>query len=233
MACFVHSNLARGVINAAWRLLKFPGLGFITFSPGEARNLVEAVGVPPQSIYHHLWRQELDGKAGAVCDDGFIFTGGYSNRDYDLLLSATADVPAPLVIVASSRNQISAAHGPNTTIHRDLPEGEFETLLARSRLVAMPLKSQGEACGQSVLLRVLRNGKPLVATRHESIEEYLGAGYPGFVEHDDVAAMRDTLRRALDDDAFRAGLAATIRQAGARLEQRGSPGQEIEQFLLA
>lgn len=233
MACFVHSNAARRVVNAAWRLLKFPGLGFITFSPGEARNLVEAVGMPPQSIYHHLWRQELDGRAGEVSDEGFIFTGGYSNRDYDLLLSATAEVRAPVVIVASSRNQINAPVGANTTIHRDLPEGEFEKLLAHSRLVAMPLKSTGEACGQSVLLRVLRNGKPLVATRHESIEEYLGPDYPGFVDHDDVAAMRDTLRRALEDDAFRAGLAATIRQAGERLERRGSPGQEIEQFLLA
>ena len=117
--------------------------------------------------------------AGMVSDDGFIFTGGYSNRDYDLLLSAAAEVPAPLVIVASSRNQISAAAGPNTTIHRDLPEGEFETLLARSRLVAMPLKSQGEACGQSVLLRVLRNGKPLVATRHEEVSAWRpSAGRP-------------------------------------------------------
>lgn len=233
MACFVHGSFARRVVNTAWRLLMFPGLGFITFSPGEARNLADTVGVPPQAIYHHLWRQDLDGKAGAVTDEGFIFTGGYSNRDYDLLLSAASEVPAPLVIVASSRNQINAPVGANTTIHRDLPEGEFETLLARSRLVAMPLKSQGEACGQSVLLRVLRNGKPLVATRHESIEEYLGAGYPGFVDHDDVTAMRDTLRRALDDDEFRAGLAATIRQAGERLDRRGSPGQEIEQFLLA
>lgn len=233
MACFVHSNWTRRAVNAAWRLFMFPELGFITFSPSEARNLAEAVGVPPPSIYHHLWRQELDGKAGEIADEGFIFTGGYSNRDYDLLLSATAEVPAQVVIVASSRNQISAPVGANTTIHRDLPEGEFEKLLAHSRLVAMPLKSTGEACGQSVLLRVLRNGKPLVATRHESIEEYLGPDYPGFVDHDDVAAMRDTLRRALEDDVFRAGLAATIRQAGERLERRGSPGQEIEQFLLA
>ena len=41
------------------------------------------------------------------------------------------------------------------------------------------------------------------------------------------------LVRALSDDSFRATLADTIRKAGQRLEQRGSPGQEIEQFLLA
>lgn len=233
MACFVHGAVARRVVNLAWRLLRIPELGFITFSPGEARNLVEAVGIAPQRVYRHLWRQELDGRAEQVEDQGFIFTGGYSNRDYDLLLAAAADVPAPLVIVASSRNQISAPLPTHATVHRDLPETEFERLLAHSRVVAMPLKSQGEACGQSVLLRVLRNGKPLIATRHEAIEEYLGPDYPGFVAHDDVAGMRATLQRALSDDGFRTGLAETIRRAGDRLGQRGSPGQEIEQFLRA
>jgi glycosyltransferase involved in cell wall biosynthesis len=233
MACFVHSTLARKVVNVAWRILQFPGLGFITFSPGETRNLVQEVGIDPRSVYYHLWRQELDGSAGQTGDDGFIFTGGYSNRDYDLLLNATQHVPAPVVIVASSRNEIRVPLGEKATVHRDLPEGEFEALLARSRVVAMPLKSQGEACGQSVLLRVLRNGKPLVATRHESIEEYLGTDYPGFVARDDVNAMRLTLERALSDDQFRSQLATDVRAAGQRLAQRGSPGQEIEQFLLA
>lgn len=233
MACFVHGRRARVLVNAAWRLLKFPGLGFITFSHGETRNLVEQVGIDPQSVYFHLWRQELDGSAGRVDDEGFIFTGGYSNRDYDLLLNAARGVPAPVVIVASSRNEIHAPLNEHTTVHRDLPEREFEDLLARSRIVAMPLKSQGEACGQSVLLRVLRNGKPLVATRHESIEEYLGADYPGFVARDDVEAMRATLLRALSDDQFRSQLATGVQRAGRRLAQRGSPGQEIEQFLLA
>ena len=233
MACFVHGQRARALVNAAWRRLKFPGLGFITFSHGETRNLIEQVGIAPGDVYFHLWRQELDGSARHVDDEGFVFTGGYSNRDYDLLLNATQDLTAPVVIVASSRNEIHAPLGAHTTLHRDLPEGEFEALLARSRVVAMPLKSQGEACGQSVLLRVLRNGKPLVATRHESIEEYLGRDYPGFVARDDVEAMRATLMRALSDDQFRTRLADNVRRAGDRLARRGSPGQEIEQFLLA
>jgi hypothetical protein len=233
MACFVHGQRARRVLNTLWRWLRIPQLGFITFSPGEARNLVEQVGLAPAAIHQHLWRQELDGRADASSDAGYIFAGGYSNRDYDLLLAACAGVDAPLVIVAAARNQIHAAPAARTTIHRDLPEAEFERLLAASRVVAMPLRSQGEACGQSVLLRVLRNGKPLVATRHESIEAYLGRDYPGFVPHDDAPALRAALQRTLTDAAFRARLAATIARAGARLEEQGSPGHEIEQFLLA
>jgi len=233
MGCFIHGERARNIVNGAWRKLRFPGLGFITFSHGETRNLIDAVGMPPESVHFHLWRQELDGQAQAQGEDGSIFAGGFSNRDYDLLLQAAEPLAAPLVIVASARNSIAAPSSDRIRIHRDLPEAEFEDLLARSSVVAMPLRSQGEACGQSVLLRVLRNGKPLVATRHESIEEYLGADYPGFVPHNDVGAMRTALASALNEPSLRATLSERIRQAGRKLEQRGEPGAEIEQFLLA
>lgn len=236
MACFVHGTRTRGIINRVWRWLKFPGMGFITFSQGEARNLVDEVGIAPQDVHFHLWRQDLYGRADAsmIGDDGSVFAGGYSNRDYDLLLRAMEHVSAPLTIVAAARNEINVALRPElTSIYRDLPEAEFEALLAKSRVVAMPLRSQGEACGQSVLLRVLRCGKALVTTRHESIEAYLGKDYPGFVQHEDQNAMRDAIVRALTDEQFRATLIAAIRVAAIRLEGADGPGKEIEQFLLA
>ncbi|AVR95983.1 glycosyltransferase [Pseudoduganella armeniaca] len=234
LACFVHGRRARGVINALWRAVRTPSLGFVTFSQGESRNLIEQCGIAPENVHFHLWRQDLDGRAqDPNADDGSIFAGGYSNRDYELLQSAAADLPAPLVIVASERNGLAAPASERTRIHLDLPESEFEALLARSRVVAMPLRSQGEACGQSVLLRVLRNGKPMIATRHESIEAYLAPDYPGFVPPGDVAAMRAALSRALTDPAWRAQLASSIADAARRLDNQGEPGADIERFLLA
>lgn len=232
MGCFVHGQRARRITDRLLRALRVPGLGFIAFSPGEARNLVAKVGISPHDVHSHLWRQELDGRAAQQDDDGSIFAGGFSNRDYDLLLEAAEPLAVPLVIVASQRNQIRAPLCASTRILRDLPEAEFEGLLARSSIVAMPLRGLGEACGQSVLLRVLRHGKPLVATRHEAIEAYLGEDYPGFVPHDDVQAMRHALARALEQPARRAELAQRVRLAAGRLEGRGEPGAEIEQFLL-
>jgi len=232
MGCFVHGQRARRIADRVLRALRVPGLGFIAFSPGEARNLVARVGMSPQDVHCHLWRQELDGRAARQGEDGSIFAGGFSNRDYDLLLEAAEPLPAPLVIVASQHNQIRQPVRGSTRILRDLPEAEFEGLLARSSVVAMPLRGLGEACGQSVLLRVLRHGKPLVATRHESIEAYLGEDYPGFVPHDDVQAMRQALARALEQPARREELAQRVRLAAGKLESRGEPGAEIERILL-
>lgn len=233
MACFIHGQRARSIVNRAWRLLAFPGLGFITFSPGEARNLISEVGISPQAVHFHLWRQDLDGKAAAQSDEGFVFAGGFSNRDYDLLIEACRDMTTPLVIVASDNNQITDNLPSHVTVHRNLPEAQFEALLASSRVVAMPLKSQGEACGQSVLLRVLRNGKPMITTRHEAVEAYLGKAYPGFVPHDDVAAMRQQIARALDDAAYRSELTAAIRRADAEMSRHDDAGAEIARFLAA
>jgi glycosyltransferase involved in cell wall biosynthesis len=232
MACFVHGQRARRLTDRLLRLLRVPGLGFVAFSPGEARNLVERVGMDPRDVHFHLWRQDLGGRAGLQEGDGGIFAGGFSNRDYDLLLEAAEPLAAPLVIVASERNRMREPSRASTRVLRDLPEDEFEGLLARSSVVAMPLRGAGEACGQSVLLRVLRHGKPLVATRHEAIEDYLGADYPGFVPHGDVQAMREALAGALRQPAWREELARRVRQAAARLAQRGEPGADIEQFLL-
>ncbi len=234
MACFIHGKRARNMVNQAWRLVRFPGMGFITFSEGEARNLVKEVGMPPSAVHFHLWRQALGGQAApdAIGDDGYIFSGGFSNRDYDLLLEAAGALDTPMVVVASAHNQINPTSA-TTRVYRDLPEAEFEALLAKSRVVAIPLKSQGEACGQSVLLRVLRNGKPLIATRHEAIEAYLGADYAGFVPHGDAAAMAAALKRALADHAFRAALAAKITQANRKLALADGPGQEIARYLHA
>jgi glycosyltransferase involved in cell wall biosynthesis len=193
---------------------------------------VEQVGMDPRDVHCHLWRQDLGGRASLQDGDGGIFAGGFSNRDYDLLLEAAEPLAAPLVIVASERNRMREPSQPSTRVLRDLPEDEFEGLLARSSVVAMPLRGVGEACGQSVLLRVLRHGKPLVATRHEAIEDYLGPDYPGFVPHGDVQAMREALAGALRQPAWREELARRVRQAAARLAQRGEPGADIEQFLL-
>ncbi|WEF35670.1 glycosyltransferase [Pseudoduganella chitinolytica] len=235
LACFVHNARLRKIINRLWRLVRGPGLGFVTFSQGESRNLIEQCGIAPENVHFHLWRQDLDGRAqdDARTDDGSIFAGGYSNRDYELLQVAAADLPAPLVIVASMRNGLAQPASERTKLYLDLSEPEFEALLARCRVVAMPLRSQGEACGQSVLLRVLRNGKPMIATRHESIEAYLGRDYPGFVPPGDVEAMRAALSRALTDAAWRAQLSTSIEAAARQLDKQGEPGADIERFLLA
>jgi glycosyltransferase involved in cell wall biosynthesis len=232
---FVHSPHLRKIVNLFIRLVRFPGLSFITGSQKESDELINNARLPAENVYYQLWREDLDGQVAErdIVEGDYVFSGGYSNRDYDLLLRSMKGLDAPLVIVASVKNTIADHDPAQVRIHRDINESEFERLLAQSRIVVLALKSQGDGCGQSVLLRVFRNGKPLIMTRHVSVVDYVGDDYPGFVPLDDEVAMKAAISRALHDEAYRNRLAAEVRSAQARLERKGNSGQEVMQFLMA
>lgn len=235
LGCFIHSDRWRGVVHAVMRQLKVPGLMFIAFSPGEARGWREGLDLPASAVHVHLWRQALGGlerPGAAQAEQGYVFAGGYSNRDYGLLLQALQGLPYPLRIVASARNEIPETTG-DVCIELDVPEERFEQLLAGCALAVIPLRSTGDACGQSVLLRVLRSGKPLVATRHESIEAYLGGDFPGFVEPNNALALRTAIIKALSEAAFRDLLQQRARKAAEGIDGLGSPGAEVLNVMQA
>ena len=234
LGCFVHSQKVRQIINAIFRRTKFPGLRFVAFSQRELKSLVEGAGVPESSVLFHLWRQDLNGRPDPeeIQAGDYIFSGGYSNRDYELLVSVLKETGIPAVIVASKMNNIPDVTGSDIRVYRELGEAEFEKLLAKSRLVVLPLKESGEACGQSVLLRVLRNHKPLVITRHESVEGYLGTGYPGFVQPSNSAELAATIQQAYSSDgAFLKVLRTHVRQSQEKLSATPHPGDEVYEWI--
>lgn len=235
MGLFIHGRRARQIVNRVLRAVRFEGLGFITFSNRESEQIVQDVGIDQRNVHLHLWRVNLDGKVAPdeVTEGDYVFSGGYSNRDYDLLLAAMRGIPTPLVVIASAKNRITESRDKNTRILRDIEEGEFERMLAKSRLVVLPLKSESDACGQSVLLRVLRNGKPVVSSRHSAVEHFLGVDYPGFVPAEDVNAMHDAIERALGDAEHRRRLEQAVVRAQQRIDASASVGQEVLQFLTA
>jgi glycosyltransferase involved in cell wall biosynthesis len=97
--------------------------------------------------------------------------------------------------------------------------------------VVVPLRQGGEASGQNVLFRGIRHGRPIVATRHDSLVEYLGNDYPGFVPAGDSGALRSAIDRVLRDDAFRRSLIERVHAACEWLEQQDQIEGEIVGIL--
>jgi glycosyltransferase involved in cell wall biosynthesis len=225
---YIQSDKTRRIVNRLIKHLRIPQLHSIAYTRREIDNLVAEAGLDRTHTHFQLWRLDLDGRvpASAIVDDGYLFSGGYSNRDYDTLLRALDAFPYRIVVAASRRNVLSVSPGKDVDIHRDIPEEDFELLLAKSRVVVLPLKDASDACGQSVLLRVLRNGKPLIATRHPSIELYFDSSYPGFVEVGDVESLAMVVSKAMNDAAFRRELADHVVQAQAKLKGIDPPGAE-------
>lgn len=235
LGCFVHSITLRRAFNVLVRLLKTRRLYFVTFSQSELDNLAKHAGVPRENLYPHLWRQDLWGAVAKdeISEGDYIFSGGYSNRDYAMLIEVLRDTPYKSVLIASKLNQLPSDIPPTMKVLLDTDEHTFEKYLAGSRVVVIPLKSVGDACGQSVLLRVLRTEKPLIITRQQAVEEYLGADYPGYVPANDPEALKQSIRRAYEDSAYRQQLATAVAKRNQKISALGAPHEEFYRYLTA
>jgi glycosyltransferase involved in cell wall biosynthesis len=233
MGTFVHDPRLRRFVNVVLRRLKIDELEFIVFSDGEARGLVESVGVAPERVHRVLYRDRLDPIAPpAEQDKAYVFTGGYSNRDYETFFSAVGALRTSVIAVASGLSNVRDVPS-NVDLRLDIAWDEFEALLAGCELLVLPLRKGGEACGQNVLFRAIRYDKPVVATRHDALVDYLGADYPGFVPADDAPAMRQAIDRALEDHAFRDSLVERVKDLARRFREGDQVEAEIVRIVSA
>jgi glycosyltransferase involved in cell wall biosynthesis len=118
--------------------------------------------------------------APVACGD-YYFAGGYSNRDYPALIAAFRALPARLVIICSALNkELDALDIPaNVTIRRDVPSEEFDACVRDAKACIIPLKHDTGASGQSVMLRLMRYRKTIVATDFGGVRGYIVDGESG------------------------------------------------------
>ncbi len=116
----------------------------------------------------------------------YYFAGGYSNRDYPALIAAFRAIPARLVIVCSALNkEIDAIDlPPNITVLRDLPSEAFDAYVRDAKACIIPLKHDTGASGQSVMLRLMRHRKAIIATDFGSVRGYVVDGKSGLLVKD-------------------------------------------------
>jgi putative glycosyltransferase (TIGR04348 family) len=105
-----------------------------------------------------------------------------------------------------------------------LPHGATRARIAGAHLLVHPSLLEG---GAHVVIEAVVSGTPVLASRIDGNVGLLGAGYPGYFETGDGAALAALLVRARDDARF---LAALREQIGA-LAPRFAPERERETVL--
>ena len=130
----------------------------------------------------------------------YIFTGGYTNRDYLLMLEVAKRMPTEnFVFIASKLNkELINQHLPqNVTVYYDVNVLDFEKYLAESKLIVIPLKENVGASGQMLCLQAMRNRKAIIYTNISSISYYFtkGAGMP--YELGDINSLIEKMRYLL------------------------------------
>jgi hypothetical protein len=133
-------------------------------------------------------------------DDGPLFAGGDSLRDYPTLLRAATSIEAEIT-VATRRARALTGHGVPANVQvGTLPPARFVEAMRRARAVVVPLRpTRDRSAGQTTYVNAMAMGKAVIATDCLGIRDYVQDGTTGvLVKPGDAGALAEALRWAAD-----------------------------------
>lgn len=158
----------------------------------------------------------------------YVFAGGYTNRDYDILLRCAERLPElKFMIVCSRLNSFSVAIPANVEILRDIPAQEFHTLMAASRVAVIPLRDDVGSSGQMVAIAAMQFGKTIIYPDFDVISQYF---------EDKISGLR---YRAGDTDSLFTTLSSVflnqdrLKEIGAKARRKWEAQFRPENFVNA
>jgi glycosyltransferase involved in cell wall biosynthesis len=169
------------------------------------------------------WPRQKVGYAPLNTDPGFLerqpvaeehmtVSAGRTFRDYKTLLEAFAGSDVPLTIVASPASIGAAAIPPNVKVLYDLPLPELIDLIARCKIVVLPLENREISIGQSVLLEAMTMGKAVIVTKVNGTVDYVEHMKTGvLVPPNDAGAIRHAVKLLMADSTLRHRLGEAAR----------------------
>jgi hypothetical protein len=231
--------LDRLACRAGIRLMDRAALHYCVLSEEEQRAFPSAWGVDPQRVHTTLWPHTLTEAevAEPVAEDGGVFAGGDSLRDYGPLLRVAGDLP--LRITIATRRRMSRRRSPwmpsllpaNVQIG-PLAAPEYLRAMRRASVVVVPLAASSErSAGQTTYVNAMAMGKLVIVTDAVGARDYVEHGKTGLlVAPGDPDALFQALRWAIDP--VNRPQAHRIAQEARRLAlDRLSPKAYIERLL--
>jgi len=104
-------------------------------------------------------------------DEGFVFAGGDSMRDYAPLLAAASRLGAPLRIASRTLNPAAVPEGVHAG---EVSPSEYTALTRRAATVVVPLENRVDrSAGQLTYLNAMALGKPVVVTDAPGVRDYI------------------------------------------------------------
>jgi glycosyltransferase involved in cell wall biosynthesis len=148
-----------------------------------------------------------------IGEGDYIFAGGYTNRDYELLLRCAACLPEEQFVVAcSTLNKLAEPVPANVRIVREEGWESFHRSLGHSKIVVVPLREPVGASGQMVTLAAMESGKPTVVPHIGGLDQYIVHGETGLMYRlGDERSLLEVLTSCVADPEVLKGLGRAAR----------------------
>lgn len=179
---YIHSPSMVSLVGKLLRLFgKKKGFKVVVFSREEINLYSKSWNMPKEAFVYVPYGQWNSAREEITThtDEGYFFSGGYSNRDYVTLIKLFQDTDLPLVIAASRQNTDLTAYveahpvSSNIRIYYDINQKAFNALLEKSHCVVFIMKHNTGASGQMVVLNAMRNRKLILSTYTDCLNEYI------------------------------------------------------------
>lgn len=174
---------------------------FICFSSAECDYYKGLFGVD-KFVYVPLGIEPMDVATDEICDDGYIFSTGRSNRDYSFLIDSLAYTDYK-VRIACGLWQYAKELPENVTLLHNCYGKEMAREMARCHCVAIPLKDLNISSGQLVILQAMQLGKPLIVTCSQGVADYITDGENGLMMENTKKSLLACLERLNNETEYR------------------------------
>ncbi len=238
-AFFVHSQRLFPFVRLLSRIDKAND-HYVIFSRSELDLYAERLGIK-HSRMHYLPYGEW-GKIAtlpwAISGEnigGYYFAGGYSNRDYRVLIETFRKIPARLVIICSrlNRDLDGVSLPPNVSVLYDVPRAVFEAYAQGARAGIISLKHDTGASGQSVVLILMRHAKCVIANDAGAVRDYIEAGVSGYLLKDFAIELPQVIADIEKDSGTAEALGRAARDRYEAYFSPAAVAQAFEDLLRA
>lgn len=176
-------------------LLDGPHMRYAVLSTDEVKTFPGVWGVDAHRVVFQPFPYTLANHAGmATRNDGYLFAGGNSMRDYDLLEEALQGTGTPTRIATSWTPKRNLPHvDVGSTSHE-----VFMQLMANAHAVVVPMRKMVRSAGQQTYMNAMLLGKPVIVTEAPGVRDYIVDGVTGVIVPRDVAALRAAILHVMD-----------------------------------
>jgi glycosyltransferase involved in cell wall biosynthesis len=211
---------AAGVKRMAMRLIDDEGTAFCVLSRFEAARFPQTWRLRHSRVHFTPWpvtRRSPD-ISNESTDNGRVFAGGNSLRDYGPLIEAATDIDAPVDIATSTLAADGARSYPPNVTAGPVAQFDYEAMLRAAAVVVLPLEPRTDrSSGQTTYVNAMALGKAIVVSDAPGVRDYIDDGDTGvIVPCGDAQALARAVRGLLADRQWRERLGENARRHALR-----------------
>jgi len=167
----------------------------VVWASVECDRYARAYGVPREKFFYVPHHHTLDRYRYELGDEGYVFTGGNSDRDYGLFFAAVRDLSVHCVLATNNHSLMAGLEVPSNVQVVSVSAAGFRQLMARARIVVLPMRATLlHVGGQQSILNAMLMAKAVVSTDPAGGADYIDPGRTGIVvPYGDPIALRDAI----------------------------------------